>query len=488
MATVRRRPGTRISWVGEVLPRILPGFADVVGIPFVHDWGPLGTDTGGKTLAPSMSAWQDVYGTSATAGSDAVGMAFRGEDTPGAARAGGVIPYRMAGAAAAKATVTVMNTAGTPAAALRLDAKYVGTKGNNLTYTIADDPTNAARDIITFFLGGARVESYTYLNADTAGLVTQINALSKWVAATALGGAGVALALAASPVAFAGGNDGATLTTQNWVDALNNLTFERFSVFAPYDTSDAAVIAAIKQWTLDHELAMRPVVSVVGGALGETVATALARQATLTDPHMVTIGVGTYFDQYLQHNVSTSQLAPRIAGILAGCGETRSLTFALLGNLSAVVGPQPDEITTMINNGIVAISRAVTSADADLEIEMGVTTFVNGTASRPAEVFGDPRLVRVMDIFLRGMKEWGDSVVIGRLPNNPDTRATVDKEGSRRVSDLLTRGLILPADPLLGIPDPFFRAQATTDDSIPFKFGWQFARTTNYIDGEGKVR
>lgn len=491
MALTRRRPGTRIRFVGEVLPRVLPSFADTVAIPTVASWGPLGSETSGMKRYPDMAAVEEVYGTDDSPLRTAVNQAFRGEDVPGAGGAGGVIPYRMAGNAKARSTITIQNTAGTPADALRLDGKYFGTTGNTLAYTVQDDPQNAAQDILRIYRNGAVAETFRYLNSQTTQLALDINARSRLVTATVLSGGGSPLALASSPVSLAGGNDGATLTLANWTDALTALTFERYSLLAPYDLTDSTVVAALLQWTRDQDEANRPVMVTIGGAAGETLATANTRTGTLNEPHVVNVGVGTYRDLLLQKDLSTSQLAPRIAGIMAARGETADLTFALLGNLTAVVGPAPDEIQSGINAGTTMISRATSSADADLHVEMGVTSYTTDTNSAlPVEVFGNPRLVRVMDIFLRGMKEWGDSVVIGRLPNNADTRAAVDKEGKRRVDDLLTRGLILPgnADAVPPVPAPEFRSVETVTDSLPFKFGWQFARTTNYIDGEGKVR
>jgi hypothetical protein len=106
-------------------------------------------------------------------------------------------------------------------------------------------------------------------------------------------------------------------------------------------------------------------------------------------------------------------------------------------------------------------------------------------------VFSEPRHVRIMDIFIRGMREWADDVVIGDLPVNADTRATVRGEAGRRIDSLRDRGLILTTVDG-AIADPFVNTPVPNDpgllDAVLFEFGWQFARTANYVIGQGRVR
>lgn len=484
-----RRPQTRITFRGKTTPRVSPGFADVVAIPITHDWGPVGQ----PVEVNSFAEFETRFGDTPTEGRNAVLQAFLGQNLLGAGGAGGVLVYRMGvpGAGGFKAaTVTLQNS--TPAPALQLDALWPGTRGNLVAYTITDDPRDATRDVLKVYFNGAEVERYSYPQTNIAFLVASINDRpSNYVKATQLI-TGTALAAAASPVSLTTGADGAAVTATQWTGATDALEFENFSIISPQNLTDAAIRTQLVTWAQAMNNANRPVMLVIGGAGSEVIDDAVARSVAIGDEHVLNLGVGTYTDDVLGAVLSTAQLAPRVAGILAARGEEHALTFARIGGLHAVgnTGPNSNEIETAIEKGVVVFSRA-TSADADLKIEMGVTTFSNpAIPDRPVEVFGDARLVRIMDIFVRGMKQWGDEIIIGNLPVNDDTRQTVRGEAVRRITDLRQRGLILPGD--TDDTRPFARAEPPNDpalaDAIPFEFGWQFSRTTNYILGNGVVR
>lgn len=489
-------PQTIIRFQGEKIPRILPSSADTVMIPLVHDWGPvysdaagpLGTDGGVQELL-SFSDWTRLFGDSDTPGRTAVAGAFAGQNLPGAVGAGAVIAARVAGATAAVATVSVQNT--TPTAALTLSGKYVGSRANNFTYVIDSDPANpTTRDRLRILYLGAVQETYLYSKTDIAGLAAAINFRSKLITATSVvSGTG----LTHGNGAFAGGDDGATLTPTDHLNVLASLRLADAAILAAYDLTDTAVQASYLSWVQSQSDASRPVRWVVGGLAGESIDDALTRTTALADPHVINFGVGTWHDDLLDKDLSTSQLAPRIAGILAARGQKSALTYAKIGGLHNVGGTAPadDAIESAVTMGVTVLMPAA-AADADVRIAKGVTTWTADTATMPNDVFGDPRLVGIMDNYVRTMKKWGDDNVIGDLPVNDDTRNTVYGEARRLQDALLRDGLILPGNGS-DIPAPYVVIENTDDDptysdTIPYTFGWQFAKTANAILGQGTVR
>lgn len=493
-------PGTIIRFVGEQIPRIEPSAAETVAVPIVHDWGPIGTDAqglsgveGGMQLVTSFAEFTQVFGDSDTPGRTAVAGAFAGQGLPGKPGAGAVLVYRMAGSAKAKATVTIKNT--TPANALELTARYYGARGNNLSYTVDTDPSNAARDRLRILYKGAVQETYLYTNTNITQLAEAIALRSKLVAAKMLI-TGVRLTAGANQP-LAGGNSGETVTSANHIEALEAMEFEKFSILAPFIVEEEALLASYVSWVKAQEEANRPVILVCGGKAGETLAEAITRTNSCANAHVVNFGVGTYHDDLLNKDLSTAQLAPRMAGILAARGRKSSLTFAEIGGLHVVgvTGPASDEVATAVQSGVCVLQHT-SSPEAELHIAKGVTTFTSTTVpAEPLEIFGDPRLVRIMDLYVRDMKEWGDRIVIGALPVNDDTRALVRGKARELQDELLGEGLILPGGEVLGsgtVPKPFVTVEPPTDpnflDTVPYQFGWQFARTTNAILGEGRVR
>jgi len=474
------RPGTTIKFIGQALPLTLPSLGSIVAVPLVHDWGPKNE----PVLVTSPLEFDAQYSSSDTAGRRAVTMAFNGMGALGGG-AGGVVAVRMVGSTGAKATLTLTNA--TPATGLTLTAKYEGTFAHRLTVSVADYPGDTAREVLTIYLDGNQIERYIYANAGITDLAAQINAQSNLVTAVAnVGGVALAVTTPGSPPAMTGGNDGTTLTGTEWTAALTALEFERFSVLAPYNLTDSTIQTATLAWVRAMETANRPVRWITGGLAAETVTTAVTRSTSLADPHVINLGVGTYHDELLDRDLSTAELVPRIAGALVALGDERALTFARIPGLTTVADTAPDnaEIIDLIRGGVTTFSRA-TAPDADIKVEKGLTTFTNrADAARPYEIFSDPRLVGVMDSYIREMKEWGDMTIIGR-PVNQSSRDAVQMQGRKLQDDLEERGLVVAGTSFIDVKDtsndPLLR------DSIPYDFGWQFAHTTNYVFGNGRV-
>lgn len=480
-------PQTKITFRGQRAPQINPSVGATVAIPLVHDWGPLGSELSSSEVLTSFAQWTSRYGDSDTEGRTAVAGAFAGQAVRGAGGAGGVIPYRM-GASAARATLNLINTAGSPVAGVRIDAKWTGVRGNSYTVQIDADPADASRDRLRLRYNGTVVETFLYPEADPAALVTAINARNLGNITATLLVASVQLA-AISATALASGTNGTTPDGAAHLLAQDALEYQPFTIVAPMNLTDIAIRATYKTWVQAMEAANRPVILVVGGSAGETLDTAITRTTAMADPHIVNFGVGTYHDDLLAKDLSTAQLAPRLAGILAAKGEDKALTGAEVGGLHIVgtTGVSSEDAEVAVQRGVTVLIRT-DSEDADLRVAKGLTTFTDDAdAARPRYIFEEPRHIRIMDLFLRRMKKWGDQNVIGNVPVNADTRDAVRAEGTRLIGDLLSEGLILTKAEG-AVDDPFFRTPVTTDDTIPFEFGWQFARTANFLLGDGTVR
>lgn len=478
-------PQSRVGFTGEVVPQIAASLGATVAVPLSHDWGPLASELTKPEVLAQFAEWTDRYGDSDTEGRTAVAGAFAGQNLRGAGGAGGVIPMRM-GTGAVRASVQLANTGA--ANAVRIDAKWTGVRGNDLSLVIDADPADAAnRDRLRVRYKGAVIETYAYAKADLASLVDAINARDTGNITAALELDGVALALTAG-TALAGGTNG-TVDAAAHLAVLDALEFQPFTILAPANLTDASIQASYLSWVQSQDAANLPVVLVVGGLAGETVDTAIARSTALADPHVVNFGVGTYHDDLLDKDLSTAQLAPRIAGVLAAKGEDKALTAAEIGGLHVVgaTGITMVDAELAVQLGVTVLIRT-DSDEADLRVAKGVTTFTDDADPlRPLAVFSEPRFIRIMDLFARRMRRWGNQNVIGNVPVNNDTRDAVRAEGSRLIDDLLRRGLLLTKAQGAS-EDPFIRTPVTVDDTVPYEFGWQFAYTANFLLGDGKVR
>jgi hypothetical protein len=489
MATLTRpeNPGTYIHLVGESAVRPPANVAASVAIPIVHDWGPLGKEEGVKEVEV-FASFDSQFGNTATEGRNAVLGACVGPGVPGQPGAGTVYVYRMAASSVKAAKLEIKNTAA--AAAIILTAFYKGTRGNRISVVIDADPVTPANARLTIRLDGAVQERYSFVKTDITGLATAVNSRSKLVKAE-MKATGVALATTAGS-SLTEGNDGASLSATEWEEALAALEKEDISIFAPFNLVTPEIVAMVYTWTLTQAENQTPVTTVLGGAGSENLSEAITKAESVRSEHVIRLAGGEFFDSFIDQKVTTSQLAPRIAGILAGRGEESSLTFASVAGLQQVgsVAIATDELAAAAAQGLTVFRRA-SRADAELMIAKGVTTFIEQTnPDKPYELFSDPRIVRVGDLFLRRMKEWGDENIVGPTRVIETTMAAVNQKGLAEISDLLTRGMILPGTNTAD--KPFFRivedAGPNFEDAIVFEFGFKFARTTNFLIGTGKVR
>lgn len=479
-------PGSGVTFVGETQQRVLSGFGSTVMLPATATWGPLGSELTDMDPITSIAEVDAIYGSnSASDLRTAAVLAFLGQNTPSGRGAGGVLPYRMATNAAAKATITIQNS--TPANAIKFEGVYKGTFGNRLSVIIDNDPITAGSDRCRILLDGVTVESYTYVETNITSLKNQIAARpSKYVTVAATPFV-TGLVLAPGTYALATGNDGSTLTSAEYLAALDAFEWADAGIIAPYNLTDTGIKASLLSWIRAMESNMRPVRAVTGGALAESLTDAMSDAALMRDPHMIRIGVGSYYSADLDATLSTAQLAPLIAGILAARGEKSALTRALTGGLSVVggTGPSNDDLKLGRDAGVTMLRR-VSHPDSSLAISQGVTTWNDLTSTaKPYKIWSEPRFIGIFDRLIRQIVAWGDDEIVGDVPVNEDTRAAVRKEMGKLLSDLEKDGLSTPGTSYVNVDDP---QDPDLEDAIPFDFGFKPTRTANYLIGTGKVK
>lgn len=483
-------PSTVVHILGEKTVTVPPSGGKTVAILAPANWGPLPSEADGKKVYASLPQVEADYGNDDSPLRTAVIGALLGTALPGVGGAGGVVIHRLAvvggAGGAARASKAVQNT--TPAAAFTFEAKWTGTRGNDLSYVIEDDPVDAAKDRFRVLFKGATVEQFSYPAADIQFLVDSINRRSSWGKATGAVVTGTALGHVAG-TALVGGADGAAYTTAEVLEAQGALEFREFGIVSVAGLTDVAIKVQLATWVKTMADEMRPVRIVFGGAAGETLddaMTELDSNPALRDPHVVRFAVGTWHDEVTDMDLSTAQLAPQVAGILAARGEGSSLTRAEMANLSMVgsTGPTSEELRVGRDAGLTMLRR-VSSAKTDLAISQGVTTYIEDTETQPRELWGEPRIVGLFDRIIRQMVAWGDDVVIGDLPVTPDTRSLVQKEMLKILGALEDSGLAKAGTAYVVVQDPEDPALA---DAIPYDFGFIPTRTSNYLIGNGKVR
>lgn len=477
-------PGTHLEWSAQRTVRPPASVADTVAIPITHDWGPMGAEDGGTEPYQEFGDWEGVYGDSDTPGRDAVLGAFVGPGVEGRAGAGAVIPFRMDDGDAAASTHTFAAGA-TPM--LKLTAIYKGTRGDRISALVESDPADpGTRDRLRILFDGVTVERYTYVKADIDAVVAAVNARSRLVVGLRLAAAALLTHIGAT--ALAGGDDGEGVVMADYVAALGQLEYKPFSVLCTQDLTDSGTLAAIEGWVQTQDAQDRPVRAVFGGPDAE----------------------GLLHDDFLDKDVSTSVVAARVAGALAGAGDERSLTLCPFAGLSPVGASDidaaiarssayddPHVISLAAGAGIdqlhsaaqagVTVFRQVESASADVAIARCVTSFTDDAdPNRSLELFSDARVIAVLDLYVREMRQWGDENSIG-LRVTDEGRAAVRAQGIAMNDARVDRGIFEAGSDVTD--QPYFNTPTGVGpaDGIPFEFGATITRTNNYLVGQGKV-
>ena len=475
-----KRPGAYFNFVATQSETILPNSAGRVCLLVQHDWGPFET----PTLLNSLAEWKSVFGPSETTpGYKAVYQAFKGEGLPGRGGAGSVIAIRY-GTSEVKATVTINQSPGDTTAAIVLTAVYPGAYGNNLTSTVeanAADGTNYNDLVIK--LGGVEVERYVYAKTDITALGAAVNASSEWVTASV---SNSGTAMVQSTKSFASGASGTVdVASADFAVALDLAETQRFGVMAMDDiagtdwaggvTADS-ILAAWETWAVNLNSKGKRFISVVGGALDETISTAVTRSGTLNRSDFVNVGKGGVVDASLG-TLSTSQLAPRIAGILAATGEERSLTFTRLQGCTARNFCTEAQILTGFDGGVVVLATD-NHPDAPVRVEKGLTTYTGGDSTKPYTIYRNPKYVRTTHGIETDITEWAEINVIGQLQISDSTRAYVVGHAKSVIKAREDRGVLQPGSTVLVDQDP---PPSADDEFIALAYGIAFGRSVEQI-------
>lgn len=420
--------GTYVDFAIAAPNVIAQSIGRTVLVCFTHTWGPVETPVALQSLQDFVAQFGGDP-TNPTSGYIAVYNAFKGEGSADFGGAGQVIAFRMASSSKAKATHSLMNTAGSPVAAIAVSAKYEGTFGNGLRLTTQDHAADVTKAELIILNGSAVLETYVYTDSDITNLVAQINANSAVVTASMLvTGTGLA---SVTSVALTGGLDGATLTGTDYTRAMASLELQRFGILSFENLTDATITQSVKAWSQGQNAAGRRFFTVFGGALDEVISDAVTRSAALDDPNIINVGVGSVRDNALLNSskvpivLSTAQLAPRVAGILANRGERYSMTFAKLVDVDLLNGASTSDIARAYDTGVIVFSRS-SDREATVRLEKGLTTFIDlNDPARPRAIFSVPKYVATMQGLQEDLVAWANENIIGRTTVDNDTRTAV---------------------------------------------------------------
>jgi hypothetical protein len=419
------RPGAYFNFVSAARQAVTQGVSGTTALVFTADWGPENT----VVELNSASEYDSTFSTSTGGtGRDAVYGAFDGF-SQGTNR---IYAYRNVAAAGVAASVSL--TAAT--ATMLLTAKYKGVRPNNSWHvtvqTNVEDGT--AKDLI-LYESGNELERFSKVAGGTvANFMAAINDVttgSKYVVASTVGGSGAltnVVGVAGGAGGFASGNSGLTPSTNEWNAALTALSYYDFNAIAFGNMTDDTTRDILVSWTKAQNGEGRRFFAVVGGTAAEALSTGgvagtgntgMQRADDYDDQNIINVGATDL--KRLSDGVvlSTAQLAPRVAGAVAGMGLRRSLTYARLEGYQVNNPLSSQDYTTSIAQGVVTFANDGTSR---IRIESGVTALQTTNTTDRHATFQKVRNVAISHYIQNTLTRVANDNYIGQTPNTDTSR------------------------------------------------------------------
>lgn len=351
------RPGTYVNFVGKVKEAIESTNGTVI-LPLTGTtYGPAKKFI--KLTADAPDASRALLGHSIHDDSDDMLMireAFKG--------AGTVIVYILAeGKTAASGS----------GGGVTATAKYKGTLGNALTYSIAANPVSGYD--VDVFMSGVKLESYEGVTevADLSG--------SQYITFAATGGATLS---ATAGVTLAGGEDEASTNADvtTFLDAVEGQNFDILCF--PFEDEDL-------------HASLKAKVKYMRDSVGKPIQAVAPNCAADFD------GIINVTNSYAlgDKELTIAQACAFVAGVSAGAGKTVSNTYRTVDGATAVVGIKTHNKAVMaIKNGELFFS---VSEAGNVVIEYDINSMVSIPANRDAS-YKKNRVQRVFAAFQRALQ------------------------------------------------------------------------------------
>lgn len=366
------RPGTYVNFVSDSTESIKDATRGTVLIPLVNtDYGPAGemiTLTGSAPDAAIAKLGYSVYDDDTAGNMLLIREAFKNALT--------VIVY-----ICTAGTVAATGTGG----GLSATAKYMGARGNSLTYVVEENPVSGYD--VSVYLDGSKVELYEG--------ITDVSALeaSEYITFTSTGDfeetAGVTLE---------GGTSGTTTNADitAFLEAADNVSFNTMAF--PFDDSSLQEVVATKvKYMRENE--------------GKKVQAVVANMTTPDYEGIINV---TNSYELETGALTAAQATAFVAGITAGATYTESNTYKTVRGAIAVVDAKShEEAVAAINAGEFFFS---VNEQGAVVVEYDINSLITYSDGK-SESYRKNRVLRVLDSF-------HDSLTLNFPPNKFDNNST----------------------------------------------------------------
>lgn len=425
---IKERAGLYNRFISLATARINSAKKGVVAMPIKADWGP---DNQMVVCADDT----DIITTFGTGGT--VYLARRAAKGIKQFKPYKLILYRLAAADAEQAVATVDET-------VRLIAKYKGARGNDFRVMVTTNIQNEEMINFCIYEGSAMINKYAVLKTDIDGLVESINEdESALVVAVKLKDGELT---PTASISFSGGESGSSVRVEDYIKALSAFETAYINVLALDGVCDADLITTVKSWQTRVWNAGNMIQLVIGGTHEDDKDSTIgnARSKSCDNYGIINAIVGGI--DSAGNMYSSAEMAPQIAGAIAGLPLNKSITYKELDDIIDVTVKLSDtEIKEALRAGSFILSKDSDpeTFEVTIKVERGINTYTSFT-KEAGEKLRKIKAISTMAAIDYDTGRYSMKNVIGELDNDADGRATLFSGISKYLETLVTAHVVSP--------------------------------------------
>lgn len=273
----------RFKWMAE--NRMTQGTQGVVAMPVKSDWGPMGR----VTSVSIESELKKMFGSNSTLSAYKLGnLVLLGQPSE-------LLLYRMGDGSEKAASITLKDTAGTPADVIKLETLYPTTRAFNVS--VKPDIADETLTDVTLYEGTGQL--YTFkVSGSISEVVEQINGDSEniWLKATKIADGNDTLASIVNQPLEGGSNGIENITNENYVEAMSAFEQYKINVFTLDGIADTALQTTVQAWIDRNKAVGYDVIGCFGGSSSTSIDAANTQSKAFNDECVVNIGNGGIYE------------------------------------------------------------------------------------------------------------------------------------------------------------------------------------------------
>lgn len=424
----KERAGLYNRFISLATSRINAAKKGVVAMPIKADWGP---DNQMVICADDT----DIITTFGTEGT--VYLARRAAKGIKQFKPYKLILYRLAAADAEQAVATVNET-------VRLIAKYKGVRGNNFRVMITANIQDEEMVNFCVYEGSAMINKYVVSKMGVDDLVAAVNEdESSLVVAVKLKDGELT---PTASISFSGGESGSNVRVEDYITALSAFETAYINVLALDGVCDPDLITTVKSWQTRVWNSGNMIQLVIGGtheddkdpAIGNARSKACDNYGII---NAIVGGIDSAGNMY-----SSAEMAPQIAGAIAGLPLNKSITYKKLDDIVDVTVELSDtEIKEALRAGSFILSKDIDpeTFEMTIKVERGINTYTSFT-KEAGEKLRKIKAISTMAAIDYDTGRYAMKNVIGELDNDADGRAALFSGISQYLETLADAHVISP--------------------------------------------